>query len=579
MSSTIILNYTFDRNFIENSGGFHFIGSGEIGGKAGGLAFIKKILTEKIDASRFSSIEIYIPQMSVLRTDIFDAFLERNKLYNFPFTDERDDNIARAFLKADLPVEILGDLRSISEKIKTPLAIRSSSLLEDRKDEPFAGIYATKMISNSQPDISTRFKKLSESIKYVFASTFFKAARDYISATNYTVADEKMAVIIQKVVGETRNKRFYPSISGVARSFNYYASGRAKPEDGVVNLALGLGKTIVDGGISWTYSPKYPKISPPFANPQEQLKNTQTKFWVIDVAKTSNYNPLKETEYLMELGLKEAEYDGNIKYSASTYNSASERINIGIGIKGPRILNFAPLLVFNDFKFNTLIDTLLKVCEDALGNPVEIEFAVTFPTNSGKMQFGFLQVRPMVVSSENVDLDPDELFGENVILNSNRVMGNGIIENISDIVYVKPNIFNKKNTQKIASEIELINKKLISEKRKYVIIGFGRWGSSDPWLGIPIEWGQIAGAKVIVESTLPDMNVELSQGSHFFHNLTSFKVSYFSIHHSGDYKINWEWLENQKISNETEYLKHISTPSPIKIKVDGKKGLGVIYNE
>lgn len=576
MSAKTITNYSFDRNFLEERGGFHFIGSGEIGGKAGGLAFIKKILAEKLDPEKFSSFHINVPNLAVIRTDVFDAFMERNNLYDIAYSDSPDERIARTFLKANLPLETLGDLRTIIEKIKTPLAIRSSSRLEDRKDEPFAGIFATKMVPNNQPDRSVRFNKLTEAIKFIYASTFFKASKNYITATKYSIEEEKMSVIVQTVVGEERNRRFYPSISGVARSYNYYPAGRAKPEDSVVDLAVGLGKTIVDGGITWSYSPKYPKLSPPFADPKDMMKKTQNTFWAVDTSTNAKYDPLKESEYLTHLNLQDADSDSSIKYSASTYNAASDKVVIGIGNDGPRILNFAPLLIFDDYKFNELIKMLLQISEEAVGFPVEIEFAVNFPKDGTKPEFGFLQVRPMVVMDENVTIEDNEIHGEQTLLCSNRVMGNGIVDNLEDVIYVKPDVFDKKNTKQIALEIEILNKKMIAENKPYVLIGFGRWGSSDPWLGIPIDWGQIAGAKVIVESTLPGINVELSQGSHFFHNLTSFKVCYFSVHFGGDYKINWDWLETQQVVEESDNVKHIHTLKPLLVKVDGKNSLGVI---
>ncbi|MEK6553125.1 MAG: PEP/pyruvate-binding domain-containing protein, partial [Bacteroidota bacterium] len=338
-----------------------------------------------------------------------------------------------------------------------------------------------------------------------------------------------MAVIMQEVVGYKYDVRFYPNFSGVARSYNFYPTGRAKPENGVVNLAHGLGKTIVDGGIVWSYSPAFPKAVTPFADPSDILKNTQTKFWAVNMNPVIEYDPTKETEYLIQPDLSEADYDDTLKYIASTYNASSQRIVMGTGNSGPRVINFLQLLSMNEFKFNDLIKKLLEVYEQALGTPVEIEFAVTISNEPIKLRLGFLQVRPMVVSDETIDLDESEMYGDDVLVASDRVMGNGLVDNIFNIVFVKPETFDKKDTVKIAAEIDSINKELVNGNTKYLLIGFGRWGSSDPWLGIPIDWGQIAGVKAIVESTLFGINVELSKGSHFFHNLTSFSISYFSI--------------------------------------------------
>lgn len=566
----------FNRNFFESEESFSWIGTGSFGGKASGLAFIKNIIDQNINQEEFPNAIVSIPKMVVLRTSIFDSFMQRNNLFDFALNEESDIRIINEFLKADLPVEILGDLRTIIEKVKVPLAVRSSSMLEDAKYEPFAGIYATKMISNNQPSLDIRFNKLVEAIKFVYASTFFKASKDYFKISSHSVKEEKMAVIIQEVVGQNRNLRYYPHFSGVARTFNFYPTGKSKPEQGVVNLALGLGKTIVDGGIVWTYCPEYPKSPPPFGDPKDMLNTTQTTFWAVNMNPIVDYDPTKETEFLLLNNLQDADYDNTLTHIASTYDVRSNKIVMGVGADGPRIINFMPLLYMNEYGFNDLIKKIMKVSSNALNGPVEIEFAATFNKENDKLHFGYLQVRPMVVSAEEVNLDDSELEGDDVLVASNRVMGNGIIENISDVVYVLPDKFDKKFTQKIAMEIDSINKVLVNENKKYLLIGFGRWGSSDPWLGIPIEWGQIGGAKVIVESTLFGINVELSQGSHFFHNLTSFNVCYFSINYDGKFAIDWNWLNSQKIIKETEFVRHVSLNNPLKIKVDGRKGIGVI---
>lgn len=566
----------FDRNFFESNETLTWIGEGSFGGKASGLAFAQKIIREKINSEEFPDIILNIPKMVVLSTQVFDWFMTRNNLYDLAYNEEHDEHIILEFLQASLPTEILGDLRGLIENVHVPLAIRSSSMLEDAKYEPFAGIFATKMIPNNQPSADTRFLKLTEAIKFVYASTFFKASKDYFKASTHSIQDEKMALIIQEVVGQKYDDRFYPNFSGVARAYNFYPTGRAKPENGVVNLALGLGKTIVDGGIVWSYSPAFPKSVPPFADPTDLLKNSQTNFWAVNLSHNIEYDPVKETEYLCLLELKDADYDDTLKYITSTYDASSQRIVMGTGNDGPRILNFSQLLSMNEFRFNDIIKKLLQVFEKELAGPVEIEFAVTIPQGSHKLHFGFLQVRPMVVSDETIDLHEKELFGDDVLVASNRVMGNGIVENVYDVVFVKPEKFDKKDTPEIAHEIDSINKELVKTKTPYLLIGFGRWGSSDPWLGIPVEWGQIAGVKTIVESTLFGINVELSQGSHFFHNLTSFNVNYFSITFDGQFTIDWDWLNNQQTVSETNFVKHVKLLRPLKIKVDGRKSRGVI---
>lgn len=575
MNENNITFSSFDRRFFEADDDFTLIGQGAIGGKAKGLAFIKKFLREH--EKEFKDFTVNIPRLTVITTDFFDEFMQMNNLYEVALSEDSDTVIAHKFMKASLPVNLVGDLRSIVNNVKVPLAVRSSSMLEDALYEPFAGIYSTKMISNNQPDLPTRFNKLVEAIKLVYASTFFKKAKDYITGIGKSSKDEKMAVIIQEVVGTKFSKRFYPEISGVARSYNYYTFGKSKPEDGVVNLALGLGKTIVDGGISWTYCPAYPKNPPPFTSIKELIDNTQRTFWAVNMEKSILYDPINEVEYMVKSDINEAEYDGTLNLIASTYDAASDRVKPGIGIKGARIINFAPILELNYINLNDVIKKLLIISQESLGAPVEIEFAITLKKdNKLSPRLGFLQVRPMVVSNEVVELSDEDLKNENLFCYSSRVLGNGKIDYIDEIVYIKPKKFDIKYSEKIALEIEKINKSIRERNKKYILIGYGRWGSTDPWLGIPVEWGQISNAKVIVEAMLPNFNVELSQGSHFFHNINSFEVLYFSLKPDAAEKIDWDWLDGNITVNECEYTKHIKLKKPLLIKVDGRKAEGVI---
>ncbi len=548
------------------------IGSGSIGAKASGLAFIDGVLRSKFNAQDSAQIQVSIPSLTVIRTDVFDEFLKRNALNDLAYSESTNDVIAHAFQKALLPVEILGDLRRLIEKVHTPLAIRSSSMLEDALNHPFAGVYVTKMIPNNQPSPDIRFQKLMEAIKLVYASTFSKSAKDYLKAIKRSPYDEKMAVIIQEVVGALHADRFYPNVSGIAKSFNFYPIGRSRPEDGMASLALGLGKTIVDGGTCWTYSPAYPGISTPVASAGELMEQTQNEFWAVHMGKPPAYDPIQETEYLVRLNLSDAEADGTLSHIASVYDVQEDRISIGLDREGPRVLNFAGLLGLKGVPLNDVIRSLLSLSQQSLGTPVEIEFAATFNPH----RFGFLQVRPMVVPGDKIDIAEEELKGENVLLASENVLGNGIIETIRDIVYVKPQEFEAQYSPRIALELETVNRGLLEKERPYVLIGFGRWGSSDPWGGIPVEWGQVCGAKVIVEATRPTMNFELSQGSHFFHNLSSFEVCYFCVPYSGEYSIDWEWLSRQKVEQETPFVRHVVLQTPLQVKVDGRSGRGVI---
>ena len=568
----------FDREFFTSDKDFSFIGQGSLGGKASGLINISQVMAERYNPDEFPGISLSIPRMTVLRTNLFDSFMETNKLYDLAMTEDSDARLAHAFQQADLPATIAGDLYALISGVHTPLAVRSSSLLEDAMYEPFAGIYATKMTANNQFDKESRFRKLIEAIKFVYSSVYFKQAKDYFKATSHQLQDEKMAVIIQEVVGRRHDKRYYPDISGVARSYNFYTSGHARPEDGVVNLALGLGRIIVDEGIAWSYSPSYPRANPPYNSIDELMKQTQTHFWSVNMGELPFYDPAKETEYLVKLDLNEAQKDKTLKFLASSYDRQSDRIYPGPSSTGPNILNFAPLLVMNQIPLNDLIIKLLKICEEALNAPVEIEFALTLDPEKGlPARFGFLQVRPMVVSHEEVNISPEELTSELAIVSSESVLGNGIVNYLHDIIFVKPEKFESKYTRQIAAEVEQLNEAIKKSDRKYILIGFGRWGSADPWLGIPVDWGQISGAKIIVECTLPEMNVDLSQGSHFFHNLSSFQISYFSVKHTRKYQIDWDWLKKQETIGETEFVKHIKLPEPVKVKVDGRTGRGVIH--
>lgn len=562
----------FDRAFFDPRQRFKHVGAGKLGGKALGLAFANTLLAESFPHERFPDVEVSIPSLTVLCTDLFDAFVRRNKLDGLALDTLSDEAIAVAFQKGDMPAEILGDLRALVEQVKVPLAVRSSSLLEDALEAPLAGIYETKMIPNNQPSADERFRRLVEAIKFVWASTWFRAARDYLRATNQSHDDERMAVIVQEVVGRRFQDRWYPHLSGVARSYNYYALGRVRPDDGVCNLALGLGKTIVDGGISWSYSPAYPANPPPFNSPADLLKQTQTTFWAVNMGKPPAWDPIRETEYLVECGLGDAEDDGALRLVASTFDASRGRISPGIGAMGPRVLDFAMLLVLRELPINDIIRALLATCSEALDSPVEIELAMSFDP----ARFGLLQVRPMAVSRDRISIEESELDAPGAIVASDRALGNGKKSGIRHIVYVRPETFEARHTARIATEIEAINLRMAGAKEPYILIGPGRWGSADPWLGIPVAWGQISSARVIVEAMLPSMNVELSQGSHFFHNLTGFEVLYFSVPSENARPIAWQWLERQQAIEETALVRHVVTQAPLDVRVDGRTGRGIV---
>ncbi len=567
----------FDRTFTETGETLTRIGTGALGGKASGLRLIDADILPRLDQGKYPGITVTVPTMTVISTDLFRAFMDQNQLRPVVTSDVSDDRIAHAFQRAELPAELVGDLRGLISSVHTPLAVRSSSLLEDDLRHPFAGVYATKMIPNNEIEEDARFRRLAEAVKFVYASTFFSAARDYHRALGHDTPAEEMAVIVQEVIGERVGDRFYPTVSGVARSFNFYPTGRARGDEGVVYLALGLGKTIVDGGLCWGFSPSAPAAPPPFNDVGDLLKNTQREFWAVHMGDPPLPDPVRETEYLVRPGLKEAEADGSLNHVVSTYDGGSDRINPGMGGRGPRALTFAPLIGSRWDGFVSLITDLLNHSKASLGADVEIEFAVRLHrTDLLPARFGFLQVRPMRVGLEEVRVEDADLTGDNVVISSTRVLGNGELHDIRDIVYIRPDAFDPRSTSIMARDLETINRNLLADGRRYVLLGFGRWGTSDERLGVPVAWGQISGARVIIEVTTPEIDPDLSQGSHFFHNVLSFQVLCLAVEHHRPGTVDWAWLESQPAVFETDNIRHVRVPKPLGVRVDGSRGRGVM---
>jgi hypothetical protein len=562
----------FERSFFDPSRRLSRIGGGSLGGKAQGLILAARVLEAHRDELAALGFEVDVPALVILGTDLFDAFLDRNALRSLAVEDLTDDRVAHAFQRAELPAEWVGDLRALIQEVRVPLAVRSSSGLEDAVGQPFAGVYGTKMIPANQPSADARFKSLVEAVKFVLASTYFHEARAYMRATRQRPEDEKMAVIVQQVVGRAHGPRFYPDISGVARSWSFYPGAGARPEEGVVHLALGLGKTIVDGGLCWWFSPAQPRAMPPFNSVGDLMKLTQTEFWAVNIGPPPPWDPMTETEYLVRAGLTEAEADGTLRFSASTYDPRSERLTPGTGRSGPRVLDFAPLLQSEEVPLARLLERLLALCHEKLATPVEVEFALTLAPGS-RPRLGFLQVRPLLRPGAAVEVTTDELRGEAVLLASEAALGNGE-RALADVVYVDPEAFEARLTPGIAEEIEQLNRPLLEAGRPYLLIGFGRWGSSDPWLGIPVRWDQISGARAVVEAARPGMSPEPSQGSHFFHNLSSFEVAYLSLPCGAE--IDWPWLGAQPTVARTAHVRHVRCPRPLRLRVDGRSRRGVV---
>lgn len=554
------------------------LGKGEIGGKAQGLVFFNSMIDAEYERSRMPGIEVSVPPFAVVTTEIFDEFVAQAALRNLPCETLSDHEIAKAFQEAPLPEHVVGFLESLVREVRVPLAVRSSSMLEDAIFHPLAGVYETKMLPNNEPTDEVRLRQLEQAICLVFASTRFKQARDYLRAIGKTSADEKMAVVIQELVGTTRGTYFYPHLSGVARSHNFYPTAGTRPEEGMVSLALGLGKTIVDGGVCWSYSPASPQAPPPFGSVGDLMKNSQTKFWAVHLEAPEHADAVAEAEHLVHLSLAAAERSGVLDWVASTYVPSSDRVVPSTGPDGPRILNFAPLLQLQRLPLNDVIRELLAICERAAGSNVEIEFAVAISPGSEIARLGFLQVRPMFVSHETVEIPDAEWGRTDLVLASRHVMGNGTIDGIRDLVYVKPDPFETRHTRQIGAELEELNIRLQKQERPYLLIGFGRWGTSDPWLGVPVPWSSIAGAKVIVESSLPQLALEPSQGAHFFHNVMSTGVGYMAVQWDEEPGINWAWLTRQSAESESDLVRHVSLSAPLTIRLDGRSGRAGVWS-
>lgn len=555
---------------------FSRIGKGAMGGKARGLAFADKLINTYMHEDAIPGISIKIPRTIVLCSDIFDRFIEENNiiiddLYNFS-----DERIAQKFMEGDIPAPVLGDIRAFIRGTKTPIVVRSSSLLEDAIHHPFAGVYASLLLPNESWETDIRFQELCASIKYVFASVFFQKARTYMASLQDVMEDEKMAVVVQELVGSKHGSIFYPTISGVAKSYDYYPSGQCKATDGVVNIALGLGKEVVDGGTAYRFCPVHPEL-PKFGTLENLLEHSQKDFFAVDLNSYVNIVQRNEDSTIKRFPIAAAESHGSLEHTASTFNKNEERLYVGTGRDGMRVLDFGPLLQLETYPVAKLLHALLRVNEIAVGSPVEIEFAMDIPSD-GNRQPGFyvLQVRSMRSTEQDFDIElgahvPDEIFCHTV-----HAMGNGVMTGIRDIVYVKRQGYDIADNQKIIPQIRAINEKMLKSRTQYVLVGPGRWGSTDHWLGIPVNWSDIAGARLIVETPIEERPVDPSQGSHFFHNMVAARTGYFTIIPGTESSIDWDWLEGFPAAEETQHVRHIRLPDPVEVRIDGGKGEGII---
>jgi CheY-like chemotaxis protein len=553
------------------------IGGGSLGGKARGLAFVNRLLNESRVGDRFPEFSIDVPDAAVVGTDVFDEFLQANGLQDWAIRCESDRQIRERFLAAPFPAETYQDLRILLRYMHHPLAVRSSGLLEDSPNQPFAGVYKTYMLPNRNSNLDHRLIQLVSAIKRVYASTFSQRAKAYLGMTPYRLEEEKMAVIVQRVVGSVRDDRFYPDFAGVGRSHNFYPTPPLQASDGVVAVAAGLGRAVVEGANCFRFSPAHPQVQVGVSSTHEILNNSQREFYAMDLTREPEGGDAEGDEMVV-CGLAEAEKHGVLNAIASTYSPDNDRLTDGISRPGVRVVTFAPILKHDMFPLADLLERLLAIGEQGTSAPVEIEFAVNLAVPDGERpEFGFLQMRPLAMASEAEDTEIGHVLSSQVVCRSDTVLGNGRVGDLVDAVVVDRDSFDRSRSHQVSDDVARFNAKLQKEGRPFLLIGVGRWGSNDPLLGIPISWSDIAGARVIVESGFKDMQVTPSQGTHFFQNLTSCNVGYFTVNpEAGEGFIDWDWLSSAKVVERTEFVRWLHFDQPLVIKMSGRTGEGVI---
>lgn len=568
---------TFDGERYDDYVTFSRIGEGSLGGKARGLAFLSTLIKKYPVFKSFENVIITIPRTVVLGVDIFEAFMDQNKLYPIALSDASDQEILDQFVKADLPEELEKNLLKLSQVLKRSVAIRSSSMLEDSHHQPFAGIYSTYMIAyHSHSDIMA--KQMGDAIKCVYASVYFKSSKAYMTSTLNLIDEERMGIVLQEIVGQSHGKRFYPTISGVGRSVNFYPIPPERSEEGIVNVALGLGKYIVEGGTSLRFSPEYPQKVMQLSTPEMVMRETQKKFYALDMISAKFEPSIDDGINILTLDLRDALKDGSLRWTGSIFDTESHVIHDGTMGEGFPLVTFANILKYDAFPLAKIMKEILHIGQMEMNQPVEIEFAVDLQTPSNTPSiFYLLQIRPIVDSRMSLGPNIDVKDGEDVFLYSESALGNGTINEIQDLVYVKQEGYNPANNSAIAAEIEELNTRLQKANRPYLLMGPGRWGSQDPWLGIPVKWGQICGARAIVEMGFEDYHVEPSQGTHFFQNLTSLRVAYIYLNtFTGQGKLDMDLIEEQRTISETEMVRHVRFSQPLVLNLDGREGKAMI---
>ncbi|SMO74481.1 Response regulator receiver domain-containing protein [Saccharicrinis carchari] len=569
---------TFDIKNYDRLVKFARIGEGSIGGKARGLAFLNTVLSKKADYLYFDNLDITIPRTVVIATDVFEQFMESNNLYQIALSDKSDEEILDCFVQSKLPPKAHLYLRKFISVIDNPIAIRSSSVLEDSHYQPFAGIYSTYMVSNTD-EVEVVLKQISDAIKCVYASVYFKSSKAYMRATMNIIDEEKMGIVLQEVVGQQHNNRFYPTISGVARSINFYPIAPEKTEDGIVNVALGLGKQIVEGGTSLRFSPKYPKKALQLSSTEFTIKDTQKEFFALDMDNTTFKPSVNDGINLQRLSIRTALKDGSLKWLGSVFDHQNNIIRDGVGREGIPLVTFANILKHDALPLASMLQRLLELGQDKMNQPVEIEFAVDLQIPNAKPIFYLLQIRPIVELEEAIGEEVESLDPAKQLIYSTSALGNGVINDICDVVFVKTNGFSAANMINMVPVIEKINSTLLEKDTNYILIGPGRWGSQDPWLGVPVKWAQISGARLIVETAMDGFSVDPSQGTHFFQNLTSLRVGYLTVNRfAGSDYYNESLLLQQPAVYEDEWIKHVRFSKPLLVKINGKKGLASVSN-
>jgi len=570
----------FSNQKFEFDSSFTRIRGDSLGGKGRGLAFIRSLLARYDFNNKYPDINITIPNTVVIGTLEFDIFIKENNLMEIvKKQDISDDEIANAFLNCRIREELRTDLAKVIEHFKTPIAVRSSSLLEDSQSRPFAGIYSTYMLPNNHKNPAVRLNQLCQAIKLIYASVFYIEPKIYIESTSSKIEEEKMAIIIQQLVGNDYNGKFYPTFSGVAQSYNFYPVGHQTYEDGIASVAVGLGKTVVGGGKTLRFCPKYPENIPEFSSPDSIFKNAQRELFVLDTTKKNIKLYGKEDTNLKNVNIDDIKNDGSLHSLVSTYDRNDGIIRDEFSPNGPNLVTFAGILKYNAFPLSSILNDILELGEVGMGCPIEIEFAVNLNQNVNHIPtFSILQIRPLVPSNEQIEISWDEnLDKKSVLIYSDKALGNGLIKSIKNIVYIPPKRFDSTKTIEIAQEIDLINQDLKKYKKPYILIGPGRWGTEDRFLGIPVKWNQISGVRVMVETALEDFVTEPSQGTHFFHNITSRGIGYINVpYNSKTFFIDWKWLEDKKPVKSLNYVKHIALDKYLTIKLDGRKSSALI---